>query len=122
MLICSTSLNFNPVKLDKLGPLFKDISETIATSYSGIDWKMGIERAGNYNQWFDNKGNDNTVVETKLKFTSYVGATPDFTTNFLTIDILKNELNNDIFSDIIIIVPPDVKPTALKNLEGIPIL
>jgi len=121
LLICSTSLNFNPVKLDKLGPLFKDISETIAINYSGIDWKMGIERAGQYTPWFDNKGNNNTVVETKLKFTSYVGATPDFTTNFLTIDILKNVLNNDIFSDIIIIVPPDIKPTALKNLDGTPI-
>lgn len=114
LLICSTTPSFNPVKLEKLGPMFRELTDTVLKKNSNIEWKIGIEYAGNFNSWFEND------KELKLPATSYSQASPDYTTNFLNSKILVSQLKNDILSDVIIIVPPGAGD-GLKTNAGTPI-
>ena len=114
LLICSTTPTFNPVKLEKLGPMFRDLTDTVLKKNSNIEWKIGIEYAGNFNLLFEND------KELKLPATSYSQASPDYTTKFLSDKILATQLKNDILSDVIIIVPPGAGD-GLKTNAGTPI-
>lgn len=114
LLICSTTPSFNPVKLEKLGPMFRDLTDTVLKTNNNIEWKIGTEFAGNFNLWFEND------KELKLFATSYSQAFPDYTTKFLSDKILAGQLKNDILSDVIIIVPPGTGG-GLKTNAGTPI-